>query len=61
MILFITETAVEFGDRPRKTLDFIGYRGVCPQRYVPKDTVSETLFPDAHNQDSAAYSPINGV
>ena len=23
---------VKIGDRPRQTLDFIGYRGVCPQK-----------------------------
>ena len=27
-------TPPEFGDRPRKTLDFTAYRGVCPQKRV---------------------------
>ena len=24
-----------FGDRPHETLDFIGYRGACPQKWCP--------------------------
>ena len=27
---------MNFGDRPHETLDFIGYRGVCPQKSQKK-------------------------
>jgi len=29
-----TEESKKSGDRPLRTLDFIGYRGVCPQKRV---------------------------
>ena len=28
-----SEVSLNFGDRPHETLDFIGYRGACPQNF----------------------------